>query len=180
MISLRSKISQAVLNHFFLHEGEALYVNQMARRLSLDDGNLARKLRELEKEGILRSETKGKERYYSLNSEFPLLNEYKKIVLKTVGFEKLLRDELREIQGIQKAYLFGSYAQNKMDAVSDIDLLVVGDHDTVDLQRKISKLQQTVNREINVVSLSPAEYQRRRRTDPFLRAVEKKPKIVLR
>jgi len=64
MLSLKSKITQAVLGYFMLHEGQELYVNEMARRLALDQGNLDRKLKQLEKEGILKSELKGKERYY--------------------------------------------------------------------------------------------------------------------
>ena len=32
----------------FLHEEAELYVNEMARKFSLDDGNLSRKLKELE------------------------------------------------------------------------------------------------------------------------------------
>ena len=85
MLSLRSKIAQAVLGYFMLHEGTELYVHEMARRLSLNQGNLDRKLKQLEKEGILKSELRGKERYYSLNTSFPLLKEYKRIVLKTIG-----------------------------------------------------------------------------------------------
>ena len=128
MLSLRSKIVQSVLGYFMLHEEAELYVNEMARRFSLDDGNLARKLKELEQEGILKSRLRGKERYYSLNESFPLLKEYKKIILKTVGFEEILNNALKHLKGIEKAYLFGSYAEDKMDVSSDIDLVVVGKH----------------------------------------------------
>lgn len=179
MLSLRSKITRAVLGYFMLHEGGELYGHEMARRLSLDQGNLDRKLKELEKEGILKSELRGKERYYSVNASFPLLKEYKKIILKTVGLEPLLKEALGGIQGLREAYLFGSYAKDQMDAASDIDLLAVGSHSTLELQKEISKVQKSLGREINVVSFGTAEYEKKKKSDPFLKSVLKGRKIQI-
>ena len=179
MLSLRAKNTQKILNYFFLHERSELYVNEMCRRFGLDRGNLVRKLKELEEEGILRSEWKGNQRYYSLNPSFPLFKEYQKIFVKTMGFEPALKGILKKLSGIRKALLFGSYAQDKMDASSDIDLLVVGTHDTIELQKKIAGLQKTMDREINVISMSPVEYERKRRLNPFLKSIQAKKNIPL-
>lgn len=179
VVGLRSKLCQKVLGYFFLHEGESLYVNEMSRRFSADRGNLVKKLKELEREGLLRSEWKGNQRYYSLNPSFPLIKEYKQIIFKTVGLEENLKLALKEIKGIKKALIFGSYAADKMDLSSDIDLLVVGNHDTLKLQRTISQLQKSIDREINVVSMSANEYQRKRKTDRFLKSIYLEPLIAI-
>ena len=179
MLSLRSKIAQAVLGYFMLHEGTELYVHEMARRLSLNQGNLDRKLKQLEKEGILKSELRGKERYYSLNTSFPLLKEYKRIVLKTIGLKHVLKDALQRVKGLKQAHLFGSYAKDQMDAASDIDLLAVGNHNTLELQKEISEIQKSIGREINVVSLGPAEYEKKRKSDPFIKSVLQGKKIQI-
>lgn len=179
MLSLRSKITRSVLSYFLLHDHAQSYVLEMARRLHLDGSNLAKKLRELEKEGILQSEARGKERYYSLNKTFPLFQEYKQIILKTVGIEGLLKGLLQNISGIDEAFLFGSYAKDRMDSSSDIDLMVVGDQDTVELRRKLAGIQKTTDREINLVSMSAAEYQKRRRQDSFVRSLQKSKKVKL-
>ena len=179
MIGLKSKITRAVLGYFVLHKGAELYGTEMSRRLSLDQGNLDRKLKELEKEGILRSEQRGRERYYFLNPAFPLLNEYKKIILKTVGLNPALKEALQGVRGLKRAYVFGSYAKDKMDTASDIDLLAIGDHDTLELQRKIAKIQKTVGREINVLSFGSVEYEKRRKKDPFLKSVHQGKKIQI-
>jgi len=179
MLNLRSKITQTVLGYFMLHEGAELYVHEMARRLSLDQKNLDRKLKELEKEGIFKSERRGKERYYSLNTSFPLLKEYKKIILKTVGLEHVLKEALQAVKGLKQAYLFGSYAKDQMDAASDIDLLAVGNHNTLELQKKISEIQKSVGREINVMSLGTAEYEKKRKRDPFIKSVLQGKKIQI-
>lgn len=177
MISLRSKITKSVLAYFMLHEHAEMYVQEMSRRLGLDDGNLSKKLVELEKEGILKSRERGREKYYSLNAEFPLLKEYRQIILKTVGLESTLKELLKDVPGIKEAYLFGSYVKNKMDSTSDIDIIVVGDHDTVALQRLISKVQKSVDREINLISMSVSEYKRRKKKDSFIKSLNRSRKI---
>jgi len=177
LLSLRSKITQKLLGHFFMHEGVSLYVNEMCRRFGADRGNLVKKLKELEEEGLLKSEWRGNQRYYFLNSSFPLLKEYKSIILKTVGFEQALKKTLQEVAGVQKAILFGSYAQDKMDLSSDIDLLVIGVHDTLELQKKISQFQKSVDREINVISMGTTEYNRKQKRDHLLKSIDQKKSI---
>jgi len=179
MLSLRSKITRSVLSYFILHDHAQSYVLETARRLHLDGSNLAKKLRELEKEGILQSEERGKERYYSLNKDFPLLKEYRQIILKTVGIEGALKELLKGVKGIEEAFLFGSYAKDRMDSASDIDLMVIGDHDTVNLRKKLSGVQKTTDREINLVSISAAEYKKRKKQDSFVKSLQRSKKVKL-
>ncbi len=179
MVSVRSKITKAVLAYFFLHDDVRMYVNELARRLNLDDGNLSRKLRELERDGILASEQDGREKYYFLNKDFSLLEEYRGIILKTVGLENTLRQALRKIGGLKEAYIFGSYATDEMDAASDIDLLVIGKHDTIEMQKKIASIQEDVDREINVINMTSSEYEKRQRTEPFVKSLAETKKIRL-
>lgn len=179
MIGLRSKITQKVLGYFMLHEEAELYVNEMARRLDVDAGNLVRKLKSLEREGILKSRERGRERYYSPNKSYALYREYRRIILKTVGLEHLLKEALLQVRGIQAACLFGSYARNRMDPSSDIDLLLMGTHSTVDAQRKIASVKKSVDREINVVSMSPEEYRGGHGTHPLLKSIRSKQTVPL-
>lgn len=90
MISMRSKITKQLLNYFFLNPEESLFVNEISRKLCLDKRNLVKKLKELQEEGILKSETRGNQKIYSINKEYPLYNEYKQIIFKTIGIEKEL------------------------------------------------------------------------------------------
>lgn len=179
MINLRSKITKEVLTDMFLRSSDSFYVNELARKHGWDSGNATRKLRELESEGILKSETRGRERYYSLNRFYPLLEEYRQIVFKTLGVESSLKALLKEVPGIKKAYIYGSYAKDKMDSQSDIDVLVVGEHRMLDLQIRIAQIQKKLSRDLNVTSLSSKEYETKKKTNPFIRKIEKGPKAVL-
>jgi len=161
MIALRSKVTRKLLNYFFLNPQDELYVNEIAQKLQLDKKNLVRKIRELENEGILKSTNRGNLKLYSVNQNYPLYEEYKKIITKTLGFEENLRTILRDTKGVQEAYIYGSYAEDKMDVHSDIDLLVVGNHNMALLQKGLSKLQTEINREINVVNIDGCEFEKK-------------------
>jgi predicted nucleotidyltransferase len=172
MINLGSKITSGLLDFFFLNPSAKKYINELAKLLSLDPKNTYRKLVELEEEGLLNSEYRGVEKFYFLNGKFPLLKEYRNIFMKTVGIEKKIRDILAGMTGVSEAYIFGSYAKNKMDVNSDIDLLVIGSHSVVDLQKKINLLQKNVGREINVVNVGKKEFEQKKKSkDPFLSRV---------
>ncbi len=150
MVLLSSKIAQVILGYFFLHQTEELYLNEMVKKFGLDKRNTSKVMKKLVAEGIFIAEKRGKETYYSLNRRYPLFQEIKNIVLKTYGIESQLKKSLEKIDGIKEAYIIGSYAKNRMDVTSDIDVLVIGNADTLKLNREIAKLQKNINREINL------------------------------
>ena len=100
VISLRSQITQKVLNYFFINPDDGLYVNELASRLALDKRNLVKKLKNLEAEGFLKSRIRGNLKFYSINKAFPLYKEYKKIVLGSVGLEQRLRELIRSVPAV--------------------------------------------------------------------------------
>jgi predicted nucleotidyltransferase len=177
MLSIRSALTKAVLGHFMLNPDSESFVNDLARRFELDSGNLARQLVRLEREGVLKSRWSGSQRYYSLNKGFALLKEYRKIVLKTFGLEYSLKAALQKIDGISRAFVFGSYASDRMDVASDIDVMVVGDHSTAELNRAVAGIQEKTERPIHAVSMTAREYEKKRKTDPFLKSIEKGPRV---
>jgi predicted nucleotidyltransferase len=180
MISLRSQVTRKILNLFFLSPHETLYVNEMSRRLGLDKRNLVKKLHELDHIGILKSEKRGNLKLYGVNPEFPLYREYRKIVLKTIGLEERLKRIMREISGVKEAYIYGSYALDAMSAHSDLDLLIVGNHEIKALQKKIILLQREINREVNSVNMSEEEFRTRMESkDPFLSGIFRRETIRL-
>lgn len=174
MVSLRSIITRKILNYFYLNPESSLYVNEMMRILGVDKRNLVKKLKELEDEGLVKGNQRGNMKFYTVNTDYPLYNEYRTIVMKTAGLEERLKEILLEDKAITAAYVYGSYAQNSMDALSDIDVLVVGHHDTVALQKRLNVLQRELDREINVVSMDEHEFaERKSGKDQFIKNILK-------
>jgi len=179
MIILNSKIARVLLPYFFLHPDSKLYINEMVNKFNLDKRNLIKKLKEFEDEGLLVSEKIGAQKYYSLNKKFPLYNEYKKIILKTIGVENQLSEILRNIKGVKEAYIFGSYAADDMDSTSDIDLLIVGKVNTIELHKRLAALQKKIEREINLINMSEQEFAEKRKKDFFIKNIFRKKTIKL-
>ena len=180
MISLKSSITQKLLAYFFLNRTKELYVNELARLLEIDPKNLDKKLKELEKEGLFKSEFKGKQKYYSINSSFPLLKEYEQITNKTIGLEYQLKNTLKKVEGVEETYIFGSYANDKLDVLSDIDLFIIGPHKTLDVERAISPLQKTLGREINTIDMTREKFEeKKRKKDPLIKDIFSKPIIKI-
>jgi predicted nucleotidyltransferase len=171
MISFRSKIAQKVLSYFLLNPEEGMYMNEMARKFAINRGNLARKLTEWTKEGILLKSKRGNLSLYKINKRYYLLEEMKRIVQKKFGLEKRLADVLKKIEGLKMAFIFGSYAKDKLGPESDVDLLLVGSHNSLKAQEPMTKLQKEFNREINVVDMTESEFQERKGKDEFLKNI---------
>lgn len=177
MFGLRSKITKTVLLYFFTNPHLKAYVNQLARTLDLDSGNLSRKLIELEKSGILLSKWEGDQRYYFINESFPLKNEYKKLILQSTGIDTLLKNTLIKFPGIKRAFIYGSYAKGQFDAQSDIDFFVIGNCDELQLQEKLSAIEKKIGRDINTTNITEKEFNNKSQKDPFLKNILSNPII---
>ena len=179
MIGFRSKVAQKVLNYYFLNESAELYVNEAARLLREDPKNVYRMLVLFEGEGLLKSRFKGRERYFSANRAGPEYKNYKAVFLRGAGVERLLKDALAKLEGLKNAYLFGSYANTGFTAQSDIDVLLVGSHEPLEAERALVKLRKRLGREINLVSMTGEEFERKSGKDHFLKSVFSKKTIKL-
>ncbi len=162
MISFRSKITQKVLGYFLLNTETEMYLNEMARKFTVDRGNLSRKLSEWERIGILKKKKLGNLSIYSINKKYSFLNEIKAIYLKSYGLEAEIKNDLTSIGGLNHAYIFGSYAQDNLSPESDIDLLLIGSYNLIDAQKKIVKLQKKYDREINTIDMTEKEFKQKR------------------
>lgn len=180
MLSLRSELRRKLLAYFYTNRSARVYVRQLASALGVDSTNLSRELARLEQEGLLHSETEGKQRYYSINPQYPYLKAVLSLLQGTVGIVPTLKSMLNHVSGIDKAYLYGSFAKNEADASSDIDLLIIGQPDANDLVKEISRLEKNLHREVSYTVLKPHELKRKLAAhDPFLTDVWQGKRIEL-
>lgn len=180
MLSLRSELRRKLLAYFYTNRSARVYVRQLANALGVDSTNLSRELARLEREGLLQSETEGRQRYYRINPQYPYLKAVFTLLKGSVAIVPTLKFALRQVPGIDGAYLYGSFAKNEADAASDIDLLLIGQPDTNDLVKEISRLEKNLNREISYTVLKPQELKRKLAAhDPFLTDVWEGRRIEL-
>jgi predicted nucleotidyltransferase len=136
-------------------------VRELAGILGVDPTNLSRELSRLEAEGLVRSEVEGRQRYYSINSAYPYLKPLFALLQGSIGIAPTLKRTLRAVNGVQSASIYGSIAKNEADGASDIDLLIIGEPDQIQLAAEIRRAEKILHREINYTILGPKELQRK-------------------
>jgi predicted nucleotidyltransferase len=180
MIDLRSKTRQRLLAYYFTNPSARVHLRDLAGRLDIDPANLSKELRRLEIEGLFRSEVSGRQKYFQLNRDYPLFAELRSIVSKTIGAPSLITQSLKKMEGIEEAYLYGSFASNQQDAASDIDVLVVGAPPGETLAEAMRKIERQLGREVSYTVLTRKEFNARRaRRDTFLENVWHNKRVPL-
>jgi predicted nucleotidyltransferase len=180
MLELRSKARRKLLAYFFTNPAARHHLRELAGRLKVDPSNLSKELGRLEREGLFWAEVSGRQKYFELNRGYPLFKEVRSIVAKTIGAVPLIAGSLKRIDGIDEAYLYGSFARGRLDAVSDVDVLVIGTPRGRVLAKAVRKLERQLGREINYTVLAVKEFKsRRNRKDAFLASVWRGKRVCL-
>jgi predicted nucleotidyltransferase len=180
MLALHSVSRQRLLAFYFTNPSARRHLRDLAQQLAVDPSNLSRELRRLEREGLFQSEVSGRQKYFQLNRKYPLFNEVRSIIAKTIGAKFQIAEALQRIKGIEEAFLYGSFARNQQDAVSDIDVLIIGNCNAESLAVAARELEHRLGREINYTVLSRKEFtSRRKRKDAFLENVWHNKRVPL-
>lgn len=138
-----------LLQVFFQDPDRRLYTRELSKLLNKEPGYFQRILNNLVEEGVLIDEREANLRYFKLNKDYPLYDELKRIVSKTLGIEMKLKELVSELKHIKHAFIFGSIASGTEKGHSDIDLMLIGKADQEILTEKISKIENELSRIIN-------------------------------
>lgn len=177
----KSKLRKNLLSYFFTNPEANLYLREIASMLKADPSNLSKELNKLQKEGIFVTTVRGNQKFFALNKKYPLYEELKSIIFKTIGVEGSLKKVINGLDGISLAFIYGSFAKNREDSASDIDLLIVGSPDEDNLMQKFDSLEKKLQREINYNIYLEAEFKERiKKKDSFIINILKRPKIILK
>ncbi|MCZ7662698.1 MAG: nucleotidyltransferase domain-containing protein [Thermoleophilia bacterium] len=177
---ITSKARRTILTLFLTHPEERFYQKQLIRQLGMSSSLVQKELRKLEEIGFVTSSREANTRFFAVNKDFPLYQELKSIVYKTVGLADFLREALHDIGSIRAAFIYGSVAKNLEDARSDIDLMVIGDVDQDKLHEAVSAAENALGREVNYSIFEPADWKSQLAgRKAFVTSVAEGPKVFL-
>lgn len=170
-----------ILGLLLLRPDESFYVREIGRLTGVPAGSLHRELKMLSAAGLLLRSAAGNQVRYQADRACPILQELAGIFRKTAGMADVLRKALAPIAGkIRVALLFGSVAQGKERAASDVDVLVVGSASFAAVVEALSTAAESLRREVNPVVMTRAALETKlANRDRFVARVAREPKIFL-
>jgi len=161
-----------LLATLLLRPDEKFHVRELGRMTGISAGSIHRELKVMAESGLLLREQVGNQVFYQANQASPVYEELAAIFRKTIGLATLLGDALRDLADkIDLAFVFGSMATGRPKPTSDVDVLVLGDLELVDVVKALSSLQQTLGREINPVAMT---------IDKFVAQLAKRERFAMR
>jgi uncharacterized protein len=178
--TLFGKTRRHLLSRLFLEPERAFRLRELSRLTGISAGSVQHELKQLlHADLIARAEDAGLVTYRA-NRASPVFEELRAIMEKTSGIDAMIRDALEKAaKKIRHAFIYGSIAKGTNKARSDVDLLVVGSVEFDALLALLRPVEERIGRKISPRLFSPEEFERKRRTDRFLKSVLSGPKIAL-
>ena len=176
---LLGQTRSGVLSALLLHPDASLHVRELARLTGASPGSLHRELRALSEAGLLLRKEIGRQVHYQADMQCPVFGELAGLLRKTAGLVDVLRMALSLVaEQVESAFVYGSMADGKEHAHSDVDVMVVGTISFGEAVQALLPAQEQLRREINPTVFSPAEFARKLKNDAsFVAKVWRKPKL---
>jgi len=153
---------QARLLSALLLAGDELSVTDVAERADLAYPTAHREVARLIEAGILVERRVGRTRLIRGNPDSPLAAPLREILAVVSGPVVLLAEEFGRIDGIQSAFLYGSFAARlrgvEGPAPHDIDVMVVGTPDVDAVYDACTRVEAAVHRPVNPTIVSAEEF----------------------
>lgn len=177
---LFSAYRRQILALLLLREG-GFHVREIARLTGVPAGSLHRELKILSDAGLLLREPAGNQVRYQANKGNLIYPELTEIFRKTIGLADVVRVALAPLAArIDLAFVFGSVAQGKETAASDIDVMVLGKLAFARVVGVLSPLRARLGREINPVVMPKIDFRKKYADeDRFVRRIAREPKLFL-
>jgi len=172
--ALFSGTRQTLLRLFFTDPDRSYTLSQLIDLAQAGRGAVQRETARLAEVGLITQEGQSRGRLYRANPNAPIFNELCSLTRKVLGPAEPLRTALAPVSDqIDLALLYGSIAQGRDHAGSDIDVLIVSDELLLEnIFEALSETEQALGRSINPTLYTKDEFRRRReQKSPFLTEV---------
>ncbi|MEA3401501.1 MAG: ArsR family transcriptional regulator [Armatimonadota bacterium] len=170
-----------VLGLLFRESERDFYQREIVEAVGCGSGAVQRELKQLAGAGLITREARGRMVFYQANRQCPVFEELRGLVMKTSGLADVLRQALQpDADRIRVAFIFGSMADGTDDALSDVDVMIIGELTRWDRAGSWVDAQSALNREINSVIWSEQQFRQKLAAgEHFVTAVMRGPKVFL-
>ncbi len=180
--ALFSKVRQTVLGLLYGNPEQSYFTNEIIRLTGSGRGAVQRELERLAAVELVNMHKSGKQIHYQANTQSPVFDELRGLVVKTFGIADVLKAALVTVaEQIQFAFIYGSVAKHQDKASSDIDIMLISSTLSYeDLYPLLEAPQEKLSRQINPTFYTPAEWQKKLKAkNNFVTQLMNLPKIFL-
>lgn len=177
---LRSRLQAEVLTLVLLAPEREWTLTELASRVGSAVSSVQREVVRAEQAGVMVSRRVGKTRLVKA-ARSPLTAPLTDLLLRSFGPRQVLAEELSEVPGVERAYLFGSwaarYAGQEGRPPADLDVLVIGSPDRDALDDAAQRAGARLAREVNVTVRSTDWW--RSADDGFHSEIQRRPLVQI-
>ena len=178
--TLFGKVRREVLALFYSDTDASFNVNEVIRELNLGTGAVHRELKGLAEAGILEKLKVGNQIRFKANNNCAVFTELKALMQKTAGTLQSIKEALLPFKEMIKfAFVYGSCAKGDMKTESDIDLMIVGDVDMVEILTALQEPRMILKREINASVFESGVFTERLKQKGFIQRISAEEKVFL-
>jgi predicted nucleotidyltransferase len=180
--ALFSQVQLRVLSLLIGQPDRSYQVTEVIALAGSGRGAVQRELEKLADAGILNLSVSGNRKIYQANRQSPIFEELHGLILKTVGLLEPLRKALKPYRPkIDAAFVYGSVAQGKDTAKSDIDLMIIG-HELAysEAYAALQKAEKILLRPVNPTLMTSIEWkQKLAYRNPFVSKILQQSKLFV-
>lgn len=178
----RSDQQLAILAVLFADGAADIPIVELARRAGVAKATASREVARLAEHGLVVTSTLGRNTLVTANWDLPWANELRSILVQTVGVIGRLSGAFSTVDGVEKAYIFGSWAARYEGEAGppprDIDVVVVGDAALRNVRRACRAIQEELRVEVNPVVIDRGRWEAKR-AEPFIAQIKNQPLVPI-
>lgn len=175
---LRSRLQAELLTLVLLTPGREWTLTELASQVGASVSTVLRELARAQQTGVVTSRRLGNTRLVTA-ADSPLTGPLTELLLRSFGPRQVLAEELAGVDGIEAAYIFGSWAARYAGQAgrppADLDVLVIGAPDRDALDDAAQRAGARVGREVSVTIRSPEWW--RDGNDGFHTEINRRPLV---
>ena len=178
----RSDAQGEILARLFLNADRSFTIAELARAARTPYASAHREISRIVQMGLASTEKCGQAVEVRVRRDTPAFRPLTELLALSYGPAVVIPQHLAGIAGIEKAYIYGSWAARREgeigDAPADIDVLIVGNPPRGHIYEAARVAGNVLGREINPRIVSAAAWEAAD-TDPFLRTLTERPLVHL-
>lgn len=153
LISSKTRIK--LLLKFFLNSNTTSYLRGLESEFGESSNAIRLELNRLEQAGMLSSSLDGNKKIFQANKKHPLFKEVHNIILKQIGFDKIIENVVERLGDVERVYVSGAFAKGIDSPI--IDLVFIGKVNKSYLIDLIEKVEKMIHRKVRYVIFQEEE-----------------------